>query len=255
MRHLIVTADDFGLTEGVCAGIVECLDQGIVTATSVMVCVPGIDEKLERWRNRIAGRAGLHLQLTQGTPCSDPRDVPSLVDETGRFPESFADVRRPDPEHIEREWHAQAARLRAMGIEPAHLDSHHHVHRNPAVFESYLKIAAHYGVPARTGSRIVTSQLRRAGILSADYCEAGWFGGDLSPAGFSALTGAAFSRIRGSGTVEVVCHPAYPDADLARLSKYSAERAIERETLTSSEVVALLDLQGIALARAAYAVA
>ena len=249
MKRLVVTADDFGLTDGVCAGIVRAIEGGIVTATSVMVCVPGVEERVCPWRKRIAGRAGLHLQLTEGRPCADPAEVPSLVDSEGKFRSSFADLRSLDPYDIEREWDAQLERLRSMGIEPTHLDTHHHVHRNASVFESYMRIAVKHRLPVRTGSRVVTSQLRKAGVRSADYCEAGWFGGDLSPAGFAALARSAFALLRDAGTVEIVCHPAYPDAELSERSRYTTERLVELETLTSAEVGQLLRDAGISLTK------
>ena len=37
MKFLIINADDFGLTEGVNAGIIDCLRNGILTSATAMV--------------------------------------------------------------------------------------------------------------------------------------------------------------------------------------------------------------------------
>ena len=52
MKQLIVTADDFGLTPGVVAGVIDAYERGIVTATSLMVNV----HRSARFRAR-AGKA------------------------------------------------------------------------------------------------------------------------------------------------------------------------------------------------------
>ncbi len=67
--RLIVNADDFGLTEGVSAGIVDAIERGVVTATTAMVAIDA-SERLARLGPRIAGRVGLHLQLTGGIPAT-----------------------------------------------------------------------------------------------------------------------------------------------------------------------------------------
>src|SRR4030095_8186486 len=83
-RTLIVTADDFGLTAGVSRGILEAGARGIVTSTTVMVNRPIDPELIARLEASGLG-AGLHLNLTLGTPIADPRRVPSLGGGEGRF--------------------------------------------------------------------------------------------------------------------------------------------------------------------------
>ena len=53
MIPVVINADDFGLTEGVCAGIVKAIQAGGVTATTAMACVPGAVERLKRWAPKI----------------------------------------------------------------------------------------------------------------------------------------------------------------------------------------------------------
>ena len=101
-RRVIFNADDFGLTDGVCRGIREAASAGIVTATTAMVCTEGARDRLVEWGRSpsLAGRIGVHLQLTQGHACLPPAEIPSIVDPAGTFPESPADVVNVDPGHV-----------------------------------------------------------------------------------------------------------------------------------------------------------
>jgi len=58
MRNLIVNADDFGASEGVNRGIVDCHNRGVVTSTSLMVTGRAVDEAV--------GLAGDHRDLAVG---------------------------------------------------------------------------------------------------------------------------------------------------------------------------------------------
>ncbi|MEZ4714971.1 MAG: ChbG/HpnK family deacetylase [Caldilineaceae bacterium] len=51
-----------------------------------------------------------------------------------------------------------------------HLDSHHHVHRLPGIFDVYCAIARERSLPVRTHDRRMTQALRRRNIRCADQC-------------------------------------------------------------------------------------
>ncbi|HEY6139354.1 MAG TPA: ChbG/HpnK family deacetylase, partial [Thermoanaerobaculia bacterium] len=150
MKRLIVTADDFGMTDGVCAGIVEAMERGIVTQTSAMVCRAGDAERVRRWAPRVRGRLGVHLQITDGTPCLPPDRVRSLVDALGAFPRSRKELMHPDPMEVKEEWRAQWQRARQLGFEPAHFDSHHHVHMSFLLLPAIAAVARAAGAGARS---------------------------------------------------------------------------------------------------------
>ena len=85
MRRLIVTADDFGLSPGVNAGIVEAHERGIVTATSLMVNAPAAREALHWASEHRSLAVGLHFVLTFARPVGPTEPLEELVDENGRF--------------------------------------------------------------------------------------------------------------------------------------------------------------------------
>ncbi len=227
MIRLMINADDFGLTEGVCSGIVRAIHAGGVTATTAMICVPGAVERLRRWAPTIAGRIGAHLQLTSGTPVLPPDRVRSLVLEDGKFPSRRKEVRKPKCEEIVNEWRAQIELLLQAGIEPTHLDSHHHIHRLPAVLPAFLEIARQYGLPARSVDPAMTATLRAAGVRCVDVTLTGWYGGELSAASLERVLTEGAREYPGTESLELMCHPGFYDSDLELCSRYTTDR--ERE--------------------------
>lgn len=214
--------------------------QGVVSATTAMVCLPEADAHFKPWADELSGRVGLHLQLTDGVPCSEPDLVPTLLHDGGRFPRSWRDIGRLNPEEVRVEWRAQVERLVSWGVRPAHLDSHHHVHKFPAAFEVYCELARDYGIPARSLTPQMTERLRARGVRCADFCETGWYDGALTVAEFVGVVGKAFERQGGQGTIELMCHPGYADAELRARSNYVEQRERELQTLCSAELAAEL---------------
>lgn len=245
MKRLIINADDFGLTGGVTRGIAESILNGLVCSTSAMVCMPGFAENMKPWLSRLQGRIGIHLQLTDGDACSDPASVPSLLENAAHFPRSWRSLGTPRPEEIRREWHAQMKRLVEAGIQPSHLDTHHHVHRFPAIFEVYCEIAQAYRLPARTLSPRMTESLRKKAIASSEFCETGWYGGELTKESLINRLTERFERHGDNCVVELMCHPGFADDELSTKSKYVLEREQELHVLCSNELAGMLNERGI----------
>jgi predicted glycoside hydrolase/deacetylase ChbG (UPF0249 family) len=141
-------ADDFGLTEGVCRGIVEAMGSGVL----------------------------------------DRASIPSIVSADGEFPRTTAGVVGVDLSHVRAERSAQIDRLRSWGVEPSHMDSHHHIGVKPHVVQAYAALAVAMGLPARS-------------------------------------------------TLEVMCHPAYADSELAARSAYIGQRERGLGVLTSGKLL------------------
>jgi len=146
---VIVNADDFGETPEITRGIVECLDAGVLTSTTILANMPATDEALRLAAER--GRRmsfGVHLNLCEGPPLTP---APSLVDANGRFRrkrvQAFrAFARRLDPAEVERELRAQIARVAAAGVAISHLDGHKHLHQLPVVGPIVARLAKELGI-------------------------------------------------------------------------------------------------------------
>lgn len=262
-RCLIINADDFGFSEGVTRGIAEAHAAGSVTSTSIMA--NGID-----WEHAVrVARAtrtlgvGVHLNFVQGRPLLR---VPSLTDaRTGEFHGLGALLARAlagriDADELAAETRAQIERVKGAGIAVTHVDSHRHTHALPGIFATVARVTSEAGVrvlriprePLRlnllnagaTGRKLAIALALRAAravklstpLVSADHFR-----------GISLQGGRRFAmRLRRTldtlapGSTELMVHPGHDDEALAAQDSYTWPRAIELETLTSSEIRARL---------------
>ena len=244
--RLLVNADDFGLTDGVCRGILQAHRQGIVSSTSVMVCAPGAQERIARFV--AAGLPPaldmvLHLQLTRGAPCLPANEIPLLVTDKGMFPGSPRDMRTPHPDlagQIHAEWLAQHERMLSLGLRPVRVDSHHHVHAREDIFPVYCEMAKSLALGARGYDDRHRDILRFHGVWTADHFERHWTGERISVPGFVETVGQAFFLMEknniSQGVLELMTHPGDCDQALESISSYATMREAEKRTLCDPEL-------------------
>ena len=235
MIPVVINADDFGLTEGVCAGIVKAIQAGGVTATTAMACVPGAVERLKRWAPKIPGR------------------VPSLVQDAGQFPAIRKQVRAPRTEEILFEWRAQIELLLCTGVELTHLDSHHHIHCLPAALPAFCELAKQYGLPARALDAGTTRTLRTAGVPCVSNTLTDWYGGELSVGSLVNVLKEGRRESPEAGSFEVMCHPGFVDGGLRLLSRYVDDREKELAVLCDGALQQELAAAGFCLSSISFA--
>lgn len=153
-RLLISNADDFGLNHASTDAIVECHMAGSVTSTTLMVNAADSVRAADLAASFRTLGVGLHFNLTWGKPISDIGRVSTLVDDNGEFfgRSQFARkllIGQISPVHVGCELEAQWERLRAMGVQPTHLDSHQHVHAFSAVFGLVAALCNRERIPMR----------------------------------------------------------------------------------------------------------
>src|SRR3954447_13194280 len=119
-RRLIVNADDFGLSHGVNAGIIQAHEHGIVTSASLMVraSAPAAREAAEYARRRPQLSVGLHV------------DIGEWAIVAGEWKPIYELVPASNAEAVAAELRRQLGIFQELlGRGPTHLDSHQHVHR------------------------------------------------------------------------------------------------------------------------------
>jgi chitin disaccharide deacetylase len=284
LRNLIVNADDLGWTEGVNRGIAEAHGNGIVTSASLLANGAAFASGVELARATPALGVGVHLNLSDGEPVADRELVTTLLNNRGELegkPESLLlklARRSVLLDEIEREWDAQIQKVRDAGIEPTHLDGHKHVQMLPGLFEIVLRLAKRHGIAAvrisheesslraalssgakqkgtavmkqgvqarglKLLARDAREQAERAGIAAADYFCGIAQTGELTREGVLRLL-----EILPEGTTELMCHPGYVDAELAKsATRLQASRQTEVEILTNTQIRNLVASQGIRL--------
>lgn len=271
-KYLIINADDFGLTQGVTRGIIEAANTGVVTSTSVMINEL-IYEKITFNKKEFSRLGiGLHLNLTQGRPILPPVDVTSLVSLDGFFMKPDRLFARPENIHlaqVEKEWRAQIAAFRAVFGIPDHLDSHHHVHLYPTLFNIFCQLALEMKIPIRfpveienlpetqflpysfsDGIELHANQwneqrnvLKMVKIGYPDHFMDNFFYTDKDKPG-------SIKKIIDSipeGVNEMMSHPGYVDDRLLQISTYTTRREEELNELKSKTTRDLLKRSGIDL--------
>jgi predicted glycoside hydrolase/deacetylase ChbG (UPF0249 family) len=268
-RLLVVTADDFGLTEGVCRAIVAGHREGVVTATSVLAVGRALRYGAALLRDTPSLAVGAHLALVgEDPPVLSAAEVPTLVDRKGRFPLSYRTVvrraaqRRIDPDDVRREFAAQLEALRAERLSIGHLDTHQHTHLWPSIGSAVLDLARQERIPvvrlpasaARgpvgRGVRVLARRLRgrlaAAGIATTDA----YAGLDEAGRLDAPLLSRALLRARdaGAASLEVNSHPGERgDADLTRFA-WDYRWSDELDLLTAQRTAETIRRLGFRLA-------
>ena len=115
-KQLIINADDYGMSLGIVDGIIQCVQAGIVTSTSMMTTGEAFTYGIARLPGILTASIGVHLNVTSGKPLSPAEQIPSLLDSSGRFitrndPASIASIRTDE---LELEFRRQIERKRSI---------------------------------------------------------------------------------------------------------------------------------------------
>ena len=153
VKKLIVNDDDFGLSKGTTDAIIDCHINGIITSVTLMSNMPSAEYAVSRAKAFPELSIGLHLNLTEGKPLTDPRKVDNLIDSNGNF--LAASKQRKNllfndkaKEQVYKELEAQLLRALDLGVRVTHFDSHNNTHKKPAVLNAIIKLHKLYGIPA-----------------------------------------------------------------------------------------------------------
>ena len=272
MNRLIITADDFGLSESVNAAVEAAHRNGILSAASLMVGAPAAADAVARARSLPNLRVGLHVVLVDGDPTARPVDIPGLLDRRGRLRNDLArygaqiSVSAYRRRQIATEVAAQFAAYRATGLPLDHVNAHRHFQLHPTVAAAIIRIGRHYGMRAlripvepwrivaeidprtrRQAGRVVAPwaarlrrRVRHLGLTTADAVFGLAWSGAMTKARLAALLG----RLP-PGLVEIYLHPATTNAFAGAAPGY--RYAEEFAALCDADCVAAVRQSGYAL--------
>jgi chitin disaccharide deacetylase len=284
MKQLIVNADDFGLTKRVSEAIVDAHRRGIVTSTTLMANGAAFDTATALSRQMPRLGIGVHLNLSEGLPVSPASRIPSLLNAHGRLHltpgrlwKAIA-MRRVSLADVETELRAQIAKIHRAGILPTHFDGHKHVHIVPGISDIVVRLAKEFSVSSvrcpleeapglfhmLVGQRSSHSSIlkqylvgRGLSVLARRFKQKLAEAGLACPRHFYGVSQTGFLNARGileilrqlpEGTSELMCHPGYVDAELARTgTRLLGEREIEVFALRSRFIRRFLAGSGIRL--------
>ena len=215
-RYLIFNADDFGASDGVNRGIIDCHVHGVLTSASLMVTGRKTNEAVSLSRDYPDLAVGLHWDVWgEDEREFDTRNLPAVRDEFHRQMDAFE---------------------RLMGRLPTHIDSHRHAHREPHVFPYFRDLVEPYGLPLRDAGDVR--------FVGGFYAQWEWMVTDLRYVSVEFLQ----EMIRAEtppGFTEFSCHPGYVSEDYSAV--YLREREAEVATLTDPRVRGAIAHEGIEL--------
>lgn len=130
--RLIIRMDDVGFCHAANQAAKRVLEEGVCTSISVIVNTPWLDEAVEILRRHPEVSVGVHLTLNaewreyRWGPVLPYSEVPSLVDEYGRFFPSRAVffAHKPKTEEVEKELRAQIKLALDKGLPVSYVDYH-----------------------------------------------------------------------------------------------------------------------------------
>lgn len=176
---------------------------------------------------------GVHLNLTTGSPVL--KHLKTIVDTEGNFRNQayYKGSFIIDQKEIYDEWKAQIEKILAAGIQPTHLDAHHHVNLFGDFNNIYFKLADEYNLPVRnnfnnqdpvrrsTDGFVYTMET----VLQSEET--------LEP------------LFETHDTVEIMCHPAFLDKFLLSSSSFTYPRTEELDLLTHPTTKELFSSQSL----------
>ncbi|MFP4332592.1 MAG: carbohydrate deacetylase [Campylobacterales bacterium] len=149
--NLKISADDFGNSLNMSRVIYDCYKNGALNSMSVMVNSEYLDDSLALLDSNKHPNTSLHINIAEGKPVSNPKDIPLLVDSSGRFNRGFVDLlltyylasskKKAQIKHqIELEVLEQITLYtKKLQTSKISLDSHQHYHALPFVADAILE--------------------------------------------------------------------------------------------------------------------
>ncbi len=140
---VVVNADDLGLSREINQGIFAGLEQGVISDVSLLVFAPHAREAARTLLGMGLRGVGLHVNLDAQLGWSSPGRERLSRRELGDLLEKHDHVDR-----LREDIRSQIERFIDWGLEPVHIDTHHHVHGFFPIFRALVELARQYRIPA-----------------------------------------------------------------------------------------------------------
>ena len=237
MTKIIINADDFGYCEAVNYGIISAHNNGIVRSTSMMANMPGVEHGVGLLKENKTLNCGVHMTLSCGRPLLS--NLKTIVDKDGFFIRRITDeiIEKMDCDEIYRELCAQIDRVKGLGIDISHLDSHHHIHTLVSLKPVIEKIVIKYNLPIRGGFEYNLDYSKVVPLIDSFYKE------NVSEEYFI----KNIDEIMKYDVVDIMSHPAFLDDYILNSTSYAIDRTKEHKILTSKKVKEFLEKNGLVI--------
>ena len=149
----IVNADDFGFSTSINKAIVSAFKDGLISSATVMANMPGFSEIFDLiYEYRLEKKLGIHLNITEGSPLTKMITSQNrFCDSEGKFanslPRNVLSLKSEEAISLRCELKAQIEKCLTIGIQPTHIDSHHHIHTIWPIGTLVMSLAREYRIP------------------------------------------------------------------------------------------------------------
>ncbi len=233
MAKLLIRADDLGYCEAVNYGLARAVKDGIVRCVGVMPNMEWAEHGV-RLLDGCDVTFTVHANISQGRPITDPKLIPSLVQENGEFKDKnvYRSAREDFVvlEEVVMEVEAQYLRLAELiGKKPFMVEGHAVPSAN--FFKAMAIVARKYGVEYSkmdfaTGRACVGSTYLKMSMDSGNP--------DYNP--FESLKKAVQQPLAENEAVMMVLHPGYVDEYVYETSYITRQRGQEVAMAIDPEV-------------------
>jgi predicted glycoside hydrolase/deacetylase ChbG (UPF0249 family) len=129
-------ADDYGWDNAANAGILRCVENGLLDGVSIMSTHTKLHDLVKIKETASSTSLGLHFTLSKGNPMEVSNTV--FLNERGELHSSYylsylVFIGKIKKQDIQKEFLFQLHRLYDAGIRPTYLDSHQHIHALPFI--------------------------------------------------------------------------------------------------------------------------
>ncbi len=151
---VILSADDFGYSGDTVKATIALLERRVLTSASIMANMPATADAIAYARYRCHAGFGIHLTFAGDAserPVSNPCNIPSLVNSSGRFLSTRVFYRRVLSgrlcyREILLEMEAQIKLLLDAGVRLVYADSHGHIHKFSIFRRALQEVLPKYGI-------------------------------------------------------------------------------------------------------------
>jgi predicted glycoside hydrolase/deacetylase ChbG (UPF0249 family) len=140
-RFLIINADDLGISCEVNRGIFTAYEHGVVTDTSLLINGAASQEAITMLKANSQFPAGIHIDLDPLLGWESPGKEKFTRQELNQIMNESTFIKK-----IKQEILDQIEAFLDTGLIPSHIDTHHHVHGFPRIFETLMEAMDRYGI-------------------------------------------------------------------------------------------------------------
>ncbi len=171
MKNLIVNADDFGRHELINRAVERAFNAGCLKSATLMAGGIAFDDAVKLTKKFCRLGVGIHFTLANGNPILPPKEIPTLVTDTGTFHGDYIKFLKRylsgkiSLSEIRLELAAQLEKILRTGLTLTHFDSHQHLHHVPGIIEIVLDLAENAGIKSMrvADTKIFDGELKNIG--------------------------------------------------------------------------------------------